>query len=191
METYDSEVLADALRAVRSPFTPWECHGVICGRLSRGLFAEARDWAGELFPDERDLGEPLIADAVERLEQLRRHAEASLLRPEGDFTLLLPGDERSLAERAEALRDWCQGFLYGFAQGGEVDRETPSREEVEELLRDIERITRVDFEHAEGEEDEAAFFELVEYLRTGVMSLFCDWRLPGMEPAADEGQDGR
>jgi len=186
METYDSEVLADALQAVRSPFTPWECHGMVCGRLCRGLMGEAREWAGELFPDERDLDEPLMADAVERLEQLRRHSERALLRPEGDFTLLLPADSAPLSQRTEALRDWCQGFLYGYAQGGELDDKTPSRGEVEELLRDIERITRVDFEHAEGEEDEAALFELVEYLRTGVMSLFCDWRVPGMEPAGEE-----
>ena len=37
---------------------------------------------------------------------------------EMEFELLLPDDDAPLEQRATALSQWCQGFLYGFGTGG-------------------------------------------------------------------------
>jgi uncharacterized protein YgfB (UPF0149 family) len=37
------------------------------------------------------------------------------------FAPLLPDDDAPLAERADALSMWCQGFLYGLGSGSAAD----------------------------------------------------------------------
>ena len=90
---------------------------------------------------------------------------------EMEFQLLLPDDDAVLMERALALSQWCQGFLYGFGTGGAVPREQLSAE-VEEVLRDLTHISQAAVETgAEAEEEEQAYAEIVEYVRAGVQLI--------------------
>src|SRR5690606_26274249 len=86
------------------------------------------------------------------------------------FSPLLPGDDEPLSVRSEAMADWCSGFLYGLGAGGIADLSVLP-EDVREIAGDIIEISRAGGE-GEGEEDEAAYMELVEYLRAGVTLVF-------------------
>ena len=83
----------------------------------------------------------------------------------------MPDDDDALRERTESLGNWCGGFLSGLGLGGLPD---PSQlpEEVAELLDDLGQIARVDFELDDADEQEqAAFAEVVEYVRVGVLLI--------------------
>ena len=104
---------------------------------------------------ERILQSVLDARAQERMQ-------LDLLLPEGIVV-----DQARLA----ALRDWCQGFLFGFGLGGDAaaSRLSPQGRE---LLRDLDEITRIDTEDAEDSaENQAALIEIEEYVREGVMLI--------------------
>ncbi len=83
------------------------------------------------------------------------------------FSPLLPDDDDSLQERADALGEWCRGFLLGLGYGSN-SADWPG--ECTEILRDFVDITHLDPE-ASGEEDESAYAELAEYVRVGVQVI--------------------
>ena len=76
--------------------------------------------------------------------------------------------------RADALSLWCQGFLYGLGSGTTSDPGQVSLE-AGEIIRDLTEITHVGVEaDEETEENEAAFAEVVEFVRVGVQLLFVE-----------------
>jgi uncharacterized protein YgfB (UPF0149 family) len=98
----------------------------------------------------------------------------TLVGNDADFAPLLPDDEASLSERADALSLWCQGFLYGLGSGTTPDPGKVSAE-AGEIIRDLTEITHVGVEAGEeNEENEAAFAEVVEFVRVGVQLLFVE-----------------
>lgn len=135
-----------------------EAHGFLVGRLCTDPDLNFEEIASELLAE--DAGEPVRKE----LQEIFREARGALLAPDFSFDLWLP-KEGSLKSRAEALAEWCQGFLYGIGLGGGI----AWSQEARELLSDIEKIATL---QAEGEEEEErAFVELVEYLRVAVQSL--------------------
>jgi len=112
----------------------------------------------------------------------------SLRGDEMEFHLLLPDDDALLVERATALSQWCQGFLYGFGTAGNVPRDQISGE-VEEVLRDLTHISQAAVETgAEAEEEEQAYAEIVEYVRAGVQLIhdeLIELRVAGDSAAPD------
>jgi hypothetical protein len=89
-----------------------------------------------------------------------------------------------LADRARALGAWCQGFMIGLQLGGITgSKKLPG--DLPEVLRDIAEISKASTDDMEnGEEEEASYAELVEYIRVGVM-LFREEFQPYLE--ADRG----
>ena len=99
---------------------------------------------------------------------------STLVGNDADFEPLLPDDESPLALRADALSQWCQGFLYGLGSGTTSD---PGKVSVEagEIIRDFTEITHVGVDaDEENEENEVAFAEVVEFVRVGVQLLFAE-----------------
>jgi uncharacterized protein YgfB (UPF0149 family) len=98
----------------------------------------------------------------------------TLVGNDADFAPLLPDDDTPLRERADALSLWCQGFLYGLGSGTTPDPGKVSSE-AGEIIRDLTEITHVGVEaDEENEENEAAFAEVVEFVRVGVQLLFVE-----------------
>lgn len=146
-----------------------ENHGVLCGLLcARGPSAEGA-WL-DLVRTERTTD---VTDeaAWEELSRLFRTTLGQLHDEGFTFTLLLPEDNQPLLLRAEAMTEWCQGFLYGLAAGGVEDTEVLP-EEVREITEDIVEISGATAEGDDGEPGEAAYAELIEYLRVGVILVF-------------------
>jgi uncharacterized protein len=88
------------------------------------------------------------------------------------FQLLLLTDEQPLPARAESLTLWCQGFLTGL-KVTDVPIEGRDPSEVTEAIDDMIEIAKMDYEEVvASEEDEAAYVELVEYVRMAVVLIY-------------------
>jgi len=144
-----------------------EAHGALIGMLCAAGQVTVQNWWSQVFAV--DEGAP---DRPEVIETMFAESLKSLLEATGAFDLMLPDDEDALESRADALHEWCHGFLYGYgiASGRDVSL---LPEEAAEVLRDMGQFAQARFELGEDvEEDELSYSELVEYLRVGVMLLF-------------------
>jgi uncharacterized protein YgfB (UPF0149 family) len=154
--------IARALAGAGVDASPAEAHGIACGLLCAGEPGAFARWEEELL---EAAGEgDVLAEECRR--GLRRLYDGTLMAMEGDgmsFAPFLPDEERPLAERAVALREWCEGFLYGFGLSGGAPEKALSAEG-REALHDFGELTRLDAEHvAEGEGEESALAEIVEF----------------------------
>jgi uncharacterized protein YgfB (UPF0149 family) len=112
----------------------------------------------------------LIDEARYGLESLFEDSLEAWNDSQLSLELLLPDDEASLKDRAEALVAWCQGFLYGLGlTGTSLDQLSG---EAREGLNDLGEITRLNLTTiAEGESEEGQWMELYEFTRMVVMLL--------------------
>lgn len=143
--------------------TAAEAHGIATGMLCVDEHTESERWLSELFPK----GIPLDEQEKRLLMDLFEETGKLLASDQMEFELFLPDDDTLLAEQVAALAGWCQGFLYGV---GTLCKDINWNKKVSEILKDISEFTRVDTA-AEGEEDECAFVEITEYLRSAVLLL--------------------
>lgn len=143
--------------------TPAELHGGLTGWLAGG---------GEPLPGwtARVLADPALPAPVSGspLDRLRQATAAQLADPELGLVLLLPED--TTAARANALFDWCRGFLGGF--GLTAGPKPPLSEEGSEALADLANLARADVE--DGDDDEDALAEIEEFVRVAVLLLHGD-----------------
>lgn len=144
-----------------------EAHGMATGMLCVNNRTEIEFWLRELLKD---------ADAVNTddrtiLGNLFEKTKNLLVSDEFAFELLLPDEDSPLSEQVEALRKWCQGFLFGIGSTSSTSDSTSSwPEEIREVVKDIAEFTKLDPE-TEDEEAENDFMELTEYLRAAVIFL--------------------
>ncbi len=158
--------VAEVLRSAGAEVPAAESHGCLCGALCAARDYPFERWLEELLPDEAAVGDRA---AEGPLGLVFTETVAALTGDQMSFQPLLPDDDRSMAERAAALGQWCQGFLYGLGCGSARGTATEMPEDVDEILRDLARISQVEVPSGEtGEEDERAYAELVEYLRASV-----------------------
>ncbi|WAR45367.1 UPF0149 family protein [Methylomonas rapida] len=142
-----------------------EAHGVAVGMLCVEVKADAANWLHQLFADEHALPDDDKSLLLNLFERTR-----DLLEPETEefaFDLFLPDDDEPLNEQVEALRSWCEGFLFGVGYA-QSNADWPG--DSAEVMRDIVELTKIDSD-VEGEEDEAALLEIHEYLRAAVLTV--------------------
>jgi len=162
--------LGDVLARAQTSVDAADCHGLLTGLVCAAGFADPKVWMAQVF-DNCNPKDGAQADAIRQVQALYEDTLARLNSPDLDFGLLLPDDDDALRERTESLGSWCGGFLSGLGLGGVSD---PSQlpEAVSELLDDLAQIARVDFELEEPDEaEQAAFEEVVEYVRVGVLFI--------------------
>ena len=163
--------LEDTLLRLDSTMGAAESHGVLCAILCARGTADMSDWVGHVL-GEQEQGNVVLKEAFTQLNVLYQVTLTQMNDVSCDFQLFLPDDEEDLRERVVALTDWCQGFVYGLAAGGISDSDVLP-EDTMELIRDIIEISKADPETEVNptEEDEQAYVEIVEYLRTGVLLI--------------------
>jgi uncharacterized protein YgfB (UPF0149 family) len=164
-----------ALRTAEAAVSVAEGHGCLCGAFCTLPQFSSQSWLQELLPDPTDeyylVNEQAIDPALIKLHDETRLA---LQGDAMEFVPLLPDDEAPLAERIAALAQWSQGFLYGFGIGAPAAAPQTYPGEVAEVLKDFSEIARANDTEVSGEDDEEeqAYFELVEYLRAAVQLIY-------------------
>ena len=163
----DYDYIQQLLLQERSLADAAEAHGTLAGCLCAVQGYRLEDWLREILPEGR-----ATPGTTAALEELFTATTAALLQPDMEFELLLPADEQPIEVRTAALAQWCQGFLYGLGAGAVPDvSELPG--EVGEVVRDFIEISRAGVDSTQDEEsNEAAYAELVEFVRVGVQLLY-------------------
>ena len=167
--TYDE--FERVLREARALPEPAEAHGTLAGALCSSRDYGLIEWLREILPDDSP-DDAALQSSV--LQKVYSSMVRTLVGNDADFEPLLPDDDSPLGVRADALSLWCQGFLYGLGSGATGD---PGKVSIEagEIIRDFTEITHVGVDaDEETEENEAAFAEVVEFVRVGVQLLFVE-----------------
>ena len=171
--TYDE--LSALLSHVGYSESPSHFHGVVCGALCR-LEPEHLSEDAMLEDAREGGGEELDANSRSMLRRVRSEACTDLISTDMSFEPLLPTDASTLAQRVDALAAWCGGFLYGLSSHAKLDIRKLS-DEARETLRDFTQFTQAGSEGgSDTEAEEAAYVELVEYVRVGAQLLFLELR---------------
>lgn len=157
--------LANALENTALILHPSEVHGILTGMLCSPNQSNVQ-WEQLIFKN--NVTPETKALLHELLEITQHHLKEFLF----DFELLMPEDSEALMQRAEGLTLWCQGFLTGLNL---VHIPITGREKSEttEAINDIIEIAKMKYEDVvASEEDEAAYIELVEYVRMSVIFIY-------------------
>ena len=147
-----------------------EAHGLLCGMAVAGGRVAGGVWLEHLLGEDNTL-----SAAAQDCNAVLKSLQAQILHQLNDaalgFALLLPSDDEPLALRTRALGHWCEGFLYGMALGGTRD-DARLPEDSAEIMKDFYEISHAGFSSSEtADADEAAYLEIVEYVRMCVLLL--------------------
>src|SRR5579884_1397743 len=162
--------LGEMLSRLRFGVGASDLHGSLTGYLCGGGSADAQSWLAALKLESDPTLEPLYPD----LARVYEACAAALRDPECRFEPLLPGADSALNARADALVEWCRGFLGGLGLAGIGPRRGLSADATE-ILRDFGTIAATRFEYADAEEDETALAEVIEFVRVGVLLLHTEF----------------
>lgn len=165
------ELLQQKLASANASLEAAEVHGVICGLLVTGSELP-ESWFAEVF-DQAEAGDLLVAEARGLVEEQLAQARRELAGDGLGLQLLLPDDDTAITLRAQALTEWCQGFLYGFALGS--PRQQLLSEDAKEALETLSALTQMDVaalgEPGEEAEEEQSLVEISEFVRMATMLL--------------------
>lgn len=170
------EEVEKALTSATADTSAAEAHGMLCGMLAVAGRAEINDWMNSVM-GEGDPRNVAVKQAQALLMDMHHQTKAQMTSGEFDLQLLLPSDDVSLDERIVDLTEWCQGFLYGMTVAGVKDVEALPGE-VGEIVADIVDISKAGYDagdEEDGEENEAAFMEIVEYLKVGALLVYAEF----------------
>ncbi|AOA58897.1 UPF0149 family protein [Acinetobacter larvae] len=143
---------------------PSELHGLLTGILCVTDAPSAEQWQMILA----SLNIPSLPDEALRLLTEEAEDLAHLFAEEDyDFFPILPDDEHGLAERVQALADWCAGVVLGFGlASGHIRRDE------QEWIEHLQDVAAVEFaDDDDDEEGELSYQELLEFVRLVPASL--------------------
>lgn len=172
LDYYELEAELGKIQALASPS---EAHGILCGQLSGGLKVDGAAWLQQFLPNLGVKREPW-EDSRQWFVELRNLTLNELRDDQFNFMPILPDDEDPLSTRLSALAEWCSGFLAGFGTTGER-KQQDLPEDCLMALRDLQQISQVDTDVEEEEMGEAAYFEVLEYVRMAALMLFTEFAL--------------
>jgi len=144
--------------------SPSELHGLLTGIVCVTQSPTREEWQQILatlnVPELNDLALSMLTDEAEDVS----HA---LSEDELDYLPLLPDDEHVLADRVQALADWCAGVVFGFGlASGHI------RQDEMELIEHLQDVAAVEFEDSDNDEEgEDSYQELYEFVRLIPVSL--------------------
>ncbi len=156
-----------------------EAHGGICSQICFD-----NDYYEEFVPlDQSDDGASVsVQIGAYRKALLKIIDENAKTLKDGDldFELIIPDENYTIQERAEALSIWCQGFIDGVSfllseQGLKIDQS--ENKESFEIIEDFTQISTLD-SHSINEkvDEELALMELIEFVRLSVQMIYDEFR---------------
>lgn len=166
--------LNDALRRCGASWDAAQAHGLLCSRLALRGDAAGAEWLGLVLDNSEPAG-ITRGECEALLEAVFVHTQRQLVERQSQFAPLLPDDSGSAVIRTEALAHWCEGYLHGLVSGqhGKQLRARLADEPIADIVRDMLEITRATVEgDAADEGEEAAYTELVEYIRVATQLAY-------------------
>jgi len=165
---HDFAALAAILDAHLPGLSPAHVHGSLCGWLSvRGAL---EDWQWLDLSVDEPLSEALAPSELRWISGMVLATQQSFDAGEFAFQPLLPDPDSALLERAVALGEWCDGFVGGLGLAGMREQELSKTGR--EAVADLARIASTTMDVADGEEDDQAFEEVLEFVRIGAVLIF-------------------
>lgn len=158
----------DSIATLALPISASELHGVMCGYLCAGAIRDGEAYLRALMANNKDVVMRVALFGVYAVSQQQ------MLNFDFEFQLMLPDDDYSLTERAQAFSDWCEGFTQGLHQAG-IGYDQLQEEEAQEALQHLVEFAQLDAHSLSvDEEDEKALVEVVEYGRMAVLHIHSD-----------------
>ena len=173
-EKVDYDELEDALKRCGANWDAAQTHGLLTGRLAASGVAAGPEWLLQVL-EGTDESNAQRAACQQMLDSLYQATYWQLSERLSEFMPLLPDDQTDAALRTKAMAHWSEGFLHGLvsAKHGDALRERLGAEPLADIIRDILQITRAELDEAtDAETNEAAYTELVEYLRVAAQLAY-------------------
>jgi uncharacterized protein len=151
-----------------------EVHGLLTGLISAGVEPDAQ----QLLPALHDFlndGQAFPLEVKQQVMQLVDSTAKELAQNDFSFSMLLPSDDDSLPERLDAMVEWTQAFLVGFAVQ-QTDLSLVSND-VREALDQLSEVTRIDIHTTDDgsvEENDEAYFLVLEHIRIMVLACYTE-----------------
>lgn len=168
------DVLDEALRRCGSSWDAAQSHGLLTSRLAICGAEGGLSWLQQVL-EGTNAADALRADCERLLNAVFETTYRQLSERLSEFSPLLPDDSDSAEARAAALGHWCEGYLHGLvsADHGEGLREKLGQDPLADIIRDMLQITRAAVDEDDDEEsNEAAYTEIVEYIRVAAQLAY-------------------
>ncbi|HEX7325715.1 MAG TPA: UPF0149 family protein [Rhodanobacteraceae bacterium] len=162
-----------ALVQARVAASPAEVHGSIVGYLCAGWGGQAHELLAALALESGDAG---AEDALHALVDQAAAAVHADLRAGVPVEPLLPAGR--VAVRANALVDWCRGFLGGLGLTGVPDQHGHAADTAA-LLADFARVASLHL--TASDRDTAALGDVLAFVRAGVPRVYAAFA-PSAQP---------
>jgi len=177
IETLDYATCFDAMRRAGLPFSPSEAHAIAVGLVSGAVADPDAQWHDAVYA-ELDPNDVLAKECRSQLDELYAAAGEQMRDDAFGLQLFMPGQPVADMHASTALRDWAQGFLYGFGLAGENAARQLSAEG-QEALQDFYEIAQMEVAEGEpAEEEQQALTEIEEYMRVAAMLVYEDMHAP-------------
>ena len=167
-------LIDEALRRTEASTDASEAHGSLCGLVCGLGEGGPSAWLADTLADSSTDG-TAAEQAQVLLQSLASSTRIALETGDMAFQPLLPDDDEPLVQRVDALAQWCQGFNHGLfvaARIGDAEAELASGNTAE-IVRDFGEMAQVSVGDEEADADgEAAYMELVEYVRVSVQLVY-------------------
>lgn len=177
------ENLKTALDSAEIGQHPVEVHGALVGLICGGVDQSRDAWLKPLTELMND-GKPLAPQLKHLIVELFNDVVTRLSDYDFGFSPLLPEEEDPLTKRVEALSLWTQSFLTGLAIIQPELKKAPA--DVREVINDLAEIARVEFDVSDDEESEAAYMEIMEFVRMSAILCYSEF---GPETPVDSDDD--
>lgn len=149
--------------------SPAEVQGVLTGLTCAGETDRRFDyWGPLLVPDSTD--DHGFERTRDTLCALMAMVQKSLSGKDFSFRPLLPPDTDPIADRAQAMAQWCHGFGMGLHWNGLVNPNSLEAD-AQDAITDLSQFAHVDAATAKSD-DENALTELEEYLKVAAQLIF-------------------
>ena len=180
-----------ALRRCGSTWNAGQTHGLLCSQLALAGRDGASRWLAQVLQD-TDPESSVRYECEAMLEALCATTWQQLAERQSEFMLLLPNDDDPAQVRADAMAQWCEGFLHGLVSEthGEELRRRLASDPLSDIIKDMIEISRaIAGDEEDAEDNDNAFTELVEYLRVATQLTYeelADIRGPASAPSQSE-----
>jgi yecA family protein len=175
METsVEYDRLDGALRRCGAGWDASQAHGLLAGRLATAGADAGFEWLSQVL-EGTDANSAFTNECEGLLRTLFEVTYRQLAERQSEFEPMLPDDQDAASVRAAALARWCEGFLHGLvsAKHGDALKKRLAAEPLADIIRDMLEITRAAAgDDDDGDSEEAAYTELVEYLRVAAQLTY-------------------